>query len=85
MTQMYQEYNASATNARSCYSNLDAYGANGMWRPIIPPTPMTVQPQVFNLMRPHSTPKSGLKSSKAMNERCGPYAKLGETCRQCWK
>lgn len=57
------EYNATQTNARSCYSNLNHYGVNctsGGY--IIPPIPSTVQPELFNVMRPHQVPQLGLKN-----------------------
>lgn len=83
MSHLQKEYNASATNTIPCYSNMKCYGSRGMYRPIIPPTPVTVQPWEFNLLRPHKMPKDDLKpNSKEHN--CVPYRTLDGTCRVCW-
>lgn len=76
---MSYEYDASTTSARPCYSNLKCYGAGGRYRAIVPPTPVTVQPWEFNLLRPHKMPKSGLKSS-SKDHNCVPYRTLDGTC-----
>lgn len=70
------EYNASSTNAVSCYSNVEIYGSEGRTRPIIPPTPATVQPALFNIMRPHKIPLP--KTDLHYKLKCGPYMKLSE-------
>lgn len=68
-----KEYNATQTNAGSCYSNLNHYGVNGdLGGYIIPPTPATVQPALFNLMRPHQVPQMGSKHSE-YRQNCTGY------------
>ncbi len=80
MSQTYKEYDASTTNARPCYSNLKCYGSGGRYRPIVPPTPVTVQPLEFNLLRPHKIQSRGPKIS-GKNHDCVPYRTLDGTCR----
>lgn len=84
MSNMYQEYSASSNNARPCYSNLKCYGAGGRFRTIVPPTPVSVQPWIFNVMTPHAMPQSGLKPGKKCTNGCLPYRNLDGTCRRCW-
>lgn len=67
----YNEYDGGTTNARPCYSNMNVYGSYGRVQPIIPPTPVTVQPSLFNIMRPHNMPVIRKKNIKQMY--CGPY------------
>jgi len=81
MSNVYQEYSSSATKARPCYSNLYAYGAHGKWKSIIPPTPVTVQPSMFNMMKPHPFSSSGLKPHRGKSLNCGPYQQLRDYCR----
>jgi hypothetical protein len=60
-----KEYNATQTNTGSCYSNLNHYGVNcALEGYIVPPTPATVQPALFNVMRPHQVPQIVLKQSE---------------------
>ena len=49
-----REYYSTATNAKACYGSMENYGNKGMYRPIKPPTPMTAQPMLFNILpKPH--------------------------------
>ena len=79
-----REYNATAVNASPCYSNLYDYGAGGQWRSIIPPTPVTVQPAIFNVLRPHRMPQAGLKPSLDQPSH-GPYKLLDGLCCSCYQ
>lgn len=88
MSQLNTEYTGTITNPRPGYSNLYCYGANGMSRPIIPPTPATVQPEAFNYLRPHKLPnyfkvKAGHMENNE-SDNCTPYRTLEGTCRKCW-
>ena len=80
---MNQEYSAGMTNARPCYSNMKCYGAYGKYKPIVPPTPATVQQMMFNYMRPHKIPHS-LPKSEPTDHNCTSYRTLDGTCRKCW-
>lgn len=68
---MNKEYNGSSKNANQYYSNVECYGSGGAYRPIIPPTPVTVQPLNFNLLRPYKMPN--FKSNKDYNHKCNMY------------
>lgn len=83
MTDFHQEYNATNNSARPCYSNLKCYGCAGRYKMIVPPTPATVQPWIFNLMTPHRMPKNELLPPSD-HHRCGPYVNLDGTCRKCF-
>jgi hypothetical protein len=83
MTDLYQEYSAVNNTARPCYSNLKCYGCAGMYKAIVPPTPVTVQPWMFNMMTPHRMPNSELRHTRNA-PRCGPYVNLDGTCRKCF-
>ena len=84
MSNMYQEYSASATKARPCYSNLNAYGAYGIYgihskrRAIIPPAPVSSQSCLFNNLKPHTIPMSNKKPIS--KNKCGPYKNFGNYC-----
>ena len=71
--------NLKEYNTNSCYSNLKCYGAYGNYRPIIPPTPVTVQPCIFNSFKPHEMPNTDVKCKKD-KLNCYPYKNLEETC-----
>ena len=45
-----KEYDATSTNAKPCYSNLQAYGAYGMVRSIVAPKPVTAQPWITSVL-----------------------------------
>ena len=51
-----KEYDAGTTNAPSCYIKMNGYGKQG-YRPIIPPTPVTIQPSLFMMMKPDRQPE----------------------------
>lgn len=78
----FKEYDATTTKANSCYSNIASYGACGKDNPIIPPTPVTVQPWIFNHFKPHQMPNSQFKCEHS--HRCSPYKTICETCRKCY-
>ena len=83
MSENLYEYKATATNAISCYSNLSNYGANGKWRPIVPPSPMTVQPVMFNKLHPHTMPMK-MYPLTTKKDRCVPYftnTDMEENCK----
>lgn len=78
------EYDAG-TSASKCYSNMENYGSHGRWRPIVPPTPVSIVPNLFNILRPHNMPASGLRpSNDHSRQQCGGYKTLDGTCRKCW-
>lgn len=79
MSQIIQEYSATSANARPCYSNLYNYGTNGKWRPIIPPTPVTLEPSIFNHNKPHNIHSNDVPVHKK-ETNCIPYRHLGNTC-----
>ena len=66
------EYYGRTSNSRSCYSNLPNYGAKGYFRPIIAPTPVTTQPQIFNYIQPSN--KQSNCSTKQFG--CSPYVNV---------
>ena len=84
MSDLYQEYSATNANPRPCYSNLKCYGCQGRYRTIVPPTPVTVQPWIFNVFTPHKMPTNNLAPS-VNHSRCLPYKNLDGTCRTCYK
>ena len=49
------EYNSGTTNAPNCYARMDSYGKQG-YRPIIPPTPVSMVPALFLVMKPDRKP-----------------------------
>jgi hypothetical protein len=73
---MNREYNSSITRAKPCYSNLYEYDVNGMTSHIQIPVPVTIQPQLFLLARPHKMP--AIPPPKVVF-RCGQY-KTGSQC-----
>lgn len=78
------EYNAGTT-ARPCYSNIVSYGAHGLYRAIVPPTPVSIQPELFNHLHPHTY--SGKILPKNTNKnlcKCDGYKSLNGLCRKCW-
>jgi hypothetical protein len=85
MNQKYnKEYSGVASNSSPYYSNMTYYGSEGRYRPIIPPSPVTIQPQEFNLLRPHKMPiMSNMLNTKRndnRNNRCVPYGELNNMC-----
>lgn len=50
MNETSQEYVGSTTRNVNCYSNIPTYGAKGMTNVILPPTPATVNPAMFDPM-----------------------------------
>ena len=81
MSQLHKEYNGTANNALPCYSNIKYYGSGGMYRPIIPPTPVTIQPWGFNRLRPHKMPNNDFKPS-SKDHNCVSYRTLDDgICR----
>lgn len=88
MSQLNTEYSGTSTNPKPCYSNLYCYGAQGTYRPIVPPTPVTIEPQMFNHMRPHKLPTNFTVQAGQMkkheSDNCVPYRTLDGTCRKCW-
>lgn len=81
MSTNYREHDTNLTKARPCYSSMSIYGSNGKVRPIQAPTPVTIQPYLFNLMRPHKMP-DGVKQNSAQHMSCGPYKTLDGTCNK---
>lgn len=78
MSRIYTEYNVKKT----CYSNLKCYGADGMYNSIVPPTPVTAQPWIFNVLQPH--PTHLYKNDKLMmdtKDSCIPYNTLNNLCK----
>lgn len=88
MTDLYREYESTSSNPRPCYSNLKCYGNGGRYLPIVPPTPVTTQPWMFNIMTPHNMgPQPHMKAvmgSSQSESDCLPYRTLDSTCRKCW-
>ena len=82
MSQIHKEYDGSANNATPCYSNMNLYGSGGRYRRIIPPTPVTVQPWEFNLLRPHKMPNNNIKPIRK-DHNCIPYRTLDEVHSMC--
>jgi hypothetical protein len=79
------EYNASSTNSYACYSNVESYGAYGMVNPIVPPTPVTIQPTIFNLMCPHKMQSFKRREHAHQVNSCVPYRKLSDIdCKSCY-
>jgi hypothetical protein len=75
-----KEYNSSQTNAISCYSNLGNYGTSYLiGGGIVPPTPATVNPVLFNILRPHKIPQLDFKSSKFI-PNCNQYKSISSNC-----
>jgi hypothetical protein len=69
-------------NAKSCYSNIPAYGVNGRTAPIIAPQPATVVPQLFNHIPPNRHPKYTQPTSESIwyARNCKPYSTLNGKC-----
>lgn len=80
-----KDYEGRSTNASTCYSNMKCYGANGNYRPIIPPTPVTVQPALFNILKPtpYQTDYRKTHQAQQRNFNCIPYRKLDGLCNVC--
>lgn len=74
MNKFYTEYNAVATSPRPCYSNINNYGTNGQIRQIVPPVPATLQPIMFNVLKPHPYKPQPISQLKRHN--CLPYHTL---------
>lgn len=74
-----KEYSGSTANPNACYSKgLTDYGAHGLVNMIVPPTPVSLQPYLFNQMRPHKIPITKHKP----NHNCsGGYRTLCGLCR----
>lgn len=75
---MNTEYNATTTSSRSCYSNINSYGTDGKVHQIIPPMPATLQPTMFNVLKPHSLTQEVIPPEKQNN--CAPYRTLLQIC-----
>lgn len=74
------EYTTGTTHPRACYHTMSGYKHMG-FKPIVPPTPATVQPELFNMIQPRPY-KPGTSD---MRFNCGGYKTLGETCSgSCW-
>lgn len=73
---MFHEYDATSANARPCYSNMQSYGCNGKSRAIIPPTPVTVQPMMFNMLKPHQMSSTDARKIPDTPARCLPYSNI---------
>lgn len=82
--EMYQEYDSVTsrnvnTSINSCYSNMKAYGCEGRYNKIIPPTPVTVQPWMFNYLQPHNYNVDQFHSNKPNSLRnCTEYARINQ-------
>ena len=76
MNQFYTEYDATASSPRPCYSNLNNYGTDGKVHQIIPPIPATLQPLMFNIVKPHPIKNQSIQSIKRHN--CLPYHTLSQ-------
>jgi hypothetical protein len=72
------EYNSTATNAHSCYSNIILYGAEGKVSKIVAPTPVTTQPALFNIFKPHAMPQHSIPQQNFARkpESCSGYKSL---------
>lgn len=44
-----KEYDATSTNAKPCYSNIQTYGAHGRVQSIAVPKPVTAQPWITSV------------------------------------
>jgi hypothetical protein len=53
MTSNYSEYTGVTTNSNSSYSTLQQYSSNGNYVSIISPTPTTMEPEIFSILKPH--------------------------------
>lgn len=72
------EYTIEATHPRACYHNMAGYSKMG-FKPIVPPTPATVQPELFNIVNP----RPYIPGTGNVHFNCGGYKTLGETCPKC--
>lgn len=66
-----------SSHARPCYQNLSQYTQNGM-KPIIAPTPVETEPEIFADFTPHSfSQRDYIIQRKMYNkavDNCTPYA-----------
>ena len=83
-----QTYRGTSTTSISCYKTLDNYGACKAGQ-IVPPTPVTMKPEIFQCRTPHSF-KPAI-SNKSVPDHCefkgnrqynnatgnGPYGSVG--------
>lgn len=82
-----KEYDSTATNTRSCYSNLVDYGANCLLAGgINPPRPATLVPGLFGAIMPHNVPQDLVAYYGGGNRQPANsigYKTLNNTSRSC--
>lgn len=74
---------SSNTSARpyACYSSLLEYGANRKFLPIRSPTPTTIVPAVFSVLKPHVIPQQVREGT--CKTTCTGYRRYDELCPSC--
>lgn len=71
-----KEYDATATTAVSCYSNLNNYGVDGRVSKIIVPFPSTLQPEVTKVFKSDYKPTFYQIKPRSCSEYT-PFKNLG--------
>ena len=67
MTSNYSEYTGVTTNPKSSYSTLQQYSSSGKYVRIISPTPVTLEPDIFSVMKPHDIDENTESRKKYSN------------------
>ena len=76
MNETAREYTNSTTRNVNCYSNIPSYGASGKINKILPPTPATVSPAMFDPMfyylKAHAPPNPHPRGTMVMQANHPP-------------
>lgn len=81
MSYYNQKKYLNTTSTTSCYSNMNFYGANGRFRPIVPPVPVTVNPEIFHYVKPHQNTNNKIQNKISKNNNCSPYTTFNNFCQ----